>query len=86
MHLQNLDSIEKTIGGYMLRKSNTRQKSRFLNSFMVPKNVKRRPFGIFNIHSVVKHQKEMKGVPSGEIENLRTKKNEKGNFELTSKL
>ena len=41
------DSIEKDIGGYVLRKPNIRRKMRILNSLIVPKNVKGGQLGIF---------------------------------------
>ena len=47
--------------------------NRILNSVTVPRNVKGGRVGFFNIHSVAKFQKKLKGVPMVQSKNFRRK-------------
>ena len=58
--LKNSHSIERIIG-YVISKSNIRQKMRVLNSLIVPKNVKGGPFEIFQHPFCCKISKKRNG-------------------------
>ena len=72
-YVQISDSIEKNIGGYVLRKPNVRSKLTILNSLIVPKNLKGGPFGIFKHLLCSKISKTIEGGPFGTIKKFSKK-------------
>ena len=72
-YVQTSESIEKNIGGYVLRKPNVRWKTTFLNSLMVPKNLKGGTFWDFQTSIMFQNIKKMKGDPLVQSKNFRKK-------------